>query len=523
MFKSLATILVLCCCQPALGQLTARFAADKTGGCGPLVVHFSNLTTNAGAAASYLWDLGNGNSAVVADPVATYTQPGSYTVVLTVQDGSQTSTSSQVITVYQPPAATFAVADPKVCAPAPVTFNAAATPGSGAIASYLWDFGDGNTQTVPTASTSHAYLPPGVYGVNLTVTDIYGCVATAAQSGVVTVLPALLPSFNTNPQVLCTVNSPVTFTNTTTGPGTLSYQWNFGDGSSSTVVNPGYTYSAKGTYTVILTATSSVGCVAADTQTNVLNVANFQTDFTIPASICQGGATVFTDSSSPAPSGESWVADGLAAGTGMALSKSFTTTGNHTITLTNTYGGCTQSVTRTFTVNATPVIPPFDAVQQSACGAPVTVNFLDHTPGAAQWQWAFDYNPYSAYQNYTAGGPAISTVYGGNQDYLVQLTVTNAQGCQASEVQSVDVSSPYVDIIETAGTPSVCGMPMTETIRQRKHPQPGLPGSGCLAMGTARMRRRPRTPSPTRGITRPFSDGRTTMAVRAPLMFSLRL
>ena len=78
MFKLLATIFVLSCCQPVLGQLTARFTADITGGCGPLVVHFSNQTTGAGVAASYQWDLGNGNSAVVADPVATYTQPGSY-------------------------------------------------------------------------------------------------------------------------------------------------------------------------------------------------------------------------------------------------------------------------------------------------------------------------------------------------------------------------------------------------------------------------------------------------------------
>src|SRR5580658_152595 len=307
MFKLLTAILVLCCCMTASAQPTAGFSADKTGGCGPLVVHFTNQTSGAGATGSYRWDLGNGNSSVAADPVATYTQPGSYTVVLTVQDGSQTSTASQVVTVYQPPAATFAVADPNVCLPTPVTFNATATAGSGAIANYLWDFGDGSTQTVPAASTSHSYLTPEVYTVNLTVTDVYGCVAKAMQSNAFTVLAPLLPSFTTNPQVLCTVNSAVTFTNSTTGPGTLSYQWNFGDGNSSTVANPSYTYSAKGTYTVILTATSSAGCVAADTQTNVLNVANFQTDFTVPASVCQGAVVVFTDSSSPAPSAESWV------------------------------------------------------------------------------------------------------------------------------------------------------------------------------------------------------------------------
>src|SRR5579863_9404979 len=123
MSKLLTTILVLSCSQPVPGQLTARFTADQTGGCGPLVVHFSNQTSGASAAASYQWDLGNGNSAVVADPVATYTKPGSYTVVLTVQDGTQSSTFSQVITVYQPPTASFTIPVSKVCSPSAVTFN----------------------------------------------------------------------------------------------------------------------------------------------------------------------------------------------------------------------------------------------------------------------------------------------------------------------------------------------------------------------------------------------------------------
>jgi gliding motility-associated-like protein len=460
--KPLIIILLVSCYLPVAGQPTALFSADKTGGCGPLIIHFTNQSTGIGAAVSYQWDLGNGNSSVVADPVATYTQPGSYTVVLTVQDGGQTSTASQVVTVYQPPTASFTVADPRVCSPTPVQFNATATPGSGAISSYLWDFGDGNTGSVTGSSAAHVYNA-GIYTVNLTVSNTYGCVATVAQSDVVTVLPALLPSFTVDPQVLCAVNSPVTFTNTTTGPGPLSYQWNFGDGNSSTVANPSYTYSAKGTYTVILTATSPAGCVAADTQTNVLNVANFQTNFTVPASVCQGAPEVFTDSSSPSPSAVSWVVDGVAAGTGITLSNSFSTTGNHTITLTNSYGVCMQSVTRSFAVNPAPVMPPFDAVQQSACGAPVTVNFLDHTPGAVAWAWVFEYESYIQFPNITTGGPANSTIYGENGEYQVQLTVTNAQGCQASELQYLGVTSPYADIVVTAGTPSVCGQPMTET------------------------------------------------------------
>jgi gliding motility-associated-like protein len=446
-------------------QLNAAFTADKTSGCSPLVVHFSNQTTGADGAASYRWDLGNGNTVVAENPQAVYTIPGSYTVTLTVTDGGQTSTTTGTVTVDQPPTVNFVANVTQGCAPTPMAFTSTSVAGSTPISTYLWDFGDGSTQTDPSygQGVSHPYETAGVYGVSLTVTDADGCSSTKTVPNLMTILPMLTASFTTPQTVMCTANSPVAFTNTSTGPGTLSYQWAFGDGGSSTQPSPTYSYTAKGTYTVTLIVTSSVGCVAVDAQQDLLNVANFQTDFTVPKQICQGAAAVFTDSSIPVARQQSWLVDGAAAGTGTSLSYLFTTTGSHSIQLTNTYGTCTQSVTHPFVVNTAPVMPPFDAVQQSACGAPMTVNFLDHTPGAVQWQWAFQYNAYSSYQNYTDGGPAISTVYGENEDYQVQLTVTNAQGCQASEVQSVDVTTPYATIIETSGTPSVCGMPMTET------------------------------------------------------------
>jgi gliding motility-associated-like protein len=454
----------MCCCLTVKAQLNAAFNADRVTGCSPLVVHFSNQTTGADAAAGYTWDLGNGNVVVAANPQAIYTIPGNYTVTLTVTDGGQTSTTTGTVTVDQPPTVSFLPTAAQICASSGVNFHSTSVAGSSPIASYLWDFGDGSTRTDTYGpGAAYTYQTPGVDGVSLTVTDADGCSSTKVMPNMVTILPALTASFTTPQTVLCSANSPVQFANTSQGPGTLTYQWSFGDGGSSTQASPTYSYAAKGTYTVILTVTSSAGCVASDTIASGLNVANFQTDFSVPASVCQGTAAVFTDSSSPVPSGQSWVVDGAAAGTGMSLSYPFTAAGSHSITLTNTYGVCTQTVTRTFTVNATPVMPPFDAVQQSACGAPMTVNFLDHTPGAVQWQWVFVYNPYNQYPDYSNGGPAISTVYGENEDYQVQLTVTNAQGCTASEVQSVNVTSPYVTIALVSGTPQNCGQPMTGT------------------------------------------------------------
>jgi PKD repeat protein len=58
-----------------------------------------------------------------------------------------------------------------------------------------------------------------------------------------------------------TDNQPVQFTNTSTG-SVASYDWNFGDGTSSSSESPSHTYSETGTYIVSLTITSSDGCSA---------------------------------------------------------------------------------------------------------------------------------------------------------------------------------------------------------------------------------------------------------------------
>ncbi len=64
--------------------------------------------------------------------------------------------------------------------------------------------------------------------------------------------PPLIASFTSNSPVW--VDAPVVFTNTTTGPGTPAYLWDFGDGHGSTQPSPSHRYAAPGTYTVTLTA-----------------------------------------------------------------------------------------------------------------------------------------------------------------------------------------------------------------------------------------------------------------------------
>jgi PKD repeat protein len=124
---------------------------------------------------------------------------------------------------------------------------------------------------------------------------------------------------------------------------------------------------------------------------NLLNVANYQTNFSVPATACVGSPVTFTDNSSPVATQRNWLVDGTGVGTFNSQSYSFSSAGTHTISLSNLYGTCPQMLTKNITVNAVPAMPPFDAVLSTPCGEPVTVNFLDHTPGAVKWAWIFNY------------------------------------------------------------------------------------------------------------------------------------
>jgi 2',3'-cyclic-nucleotide 2'-phosphodiesterase (5'-nucleotidase family) len=121
---------------------------------------------------------------------------------------------------------------------------------------YAWDFGDGTNST--DTDPVHTYPQPGLYGVTLTVTSQYGSdtyvdyvtVTEAPVAAFVADWPATLPQ---------PVGRPVHFTNLSAGVGPLTFVWEFGDGGTSTEVDPVYTYTVAGIYTATLTATNAVG------------------------------------------------------------------------------------------------------------------------------------------------------------------------------------------------------------------------------------------------------------------------
>ncbi len=442
-------------------QLKADFTADKTGGCSPLIVSFTNRTTGASANAVYKWDFGNGNTSALINPGAIYNDVQSYTVTLTVQDGSQTATASQQITVYKNPEVSFTASPVKGCLPVAVNFTSTSSPGSGSIAGYFWDFGDGSTQQGYSNVQSHTYTVQQTASVSLTVTNNYGCHTTLQKQNIVQIIPSLTASFSADKRVLCQVSDPVQFSNSSAGPGTLDYLWDFGDGKTSTQKDPAHVFNKKGTYTISLTVHSSEGCTTTSTMADALNVANYSTDFTVPTPICKGSYVTFSSLSSPAPDNSIWEVDGNPQYYNYgSLAYYFGDVGTHTITLKNTFGACPQSATHTISVKEVPAPNGFTADISGKCGSPVAVNFKDNTPGAVKWEWDFNYLNSSG-----IGSTSKTPTYTYNSDgqFLVWLRVTNADGCSNTTSQYIQISRPVVNITAGAGTLSSCTSLLTNT------------------------------------------------------------
>ncbi|MFZ1785875.1 MAG: PKD domain-containing protein [Ferruginibacter sp.] len=128
------------------------------------------------------------------------------------------------------------------------------------VQTYDWDFGDGNTSTLP--SPTHTYAAAGDYVLKLVVNRGLPC--SDSTTSIVKVYPGFFPDFEFIGQCK---NTPIQFKDLTTATyGSVNkWDWNFGDfgnpGNTSTQQFPTHNYSASGSYNVIFKVESDKGCV----------------------------------------------------------------------------------------------------------------------------------------------------------------------------------------------------------------------------------------------------------------------
>ena len=325
----------------------------------------------------------------------------------------------------QIPVAQFSANQFSACAGFPITFTDLSNYGGSAVISTNWDFGEGgqSTNTNPT----YTYMTAGTYQVLLTVISASGT-DFELKLNYITVFANPIASFTTSGNG-CSVPFAVTFNNTSTTGAGINYNWNFGNGQTSTLQNPAsITYNANGNYDLELIVTNSVtGCV--DTTNQTIVVSDFAAGINAPLTGCVDQVVAITDGTTVGVNTWSWTSGDGQVSNVQNPSFSYAIPGTYTITLVanNSVSGCSDNVTQNITINPIST-PSFTALPTSGC-APLQVTYTN-TSGAGSFLWDFGAGLTSILSN------PLPVTYNANGIFDVSLTMTDANGCISTTVFS---------------------------------------------------------------------------------------
>jgi len=431
-------------------EVVAQFNPDKLNGCSPFDASFMNQSTNAQI---YVWDFGDNNSSNDVNPVHTYinsvTTPQIFKVSLIAKSsfGCADTMGPITITADYSPVSLFKSDKTIGCSPVDVNFSNQ----SKNAASYLWDFGDGKTSNSALPNVLHSYSNASnvqvSYTVSLTVTSAQGC--TNNYSQIINVFPMLEAKFTHNGALAC---SPLNVTFTNQSVNANAYKWDFGDGYSSTDVNPFHTYlnstTSPTTYNVTLISyLSSFGC--ADTLGPIpITVASrpdalFKTD---KSTACSPASITITNQSQNATTYQWSFGDGNSSNSSQ-LTFSHTYTNTATVTKTNTISltvtnadGCTHQFAQSFAI-----FPGIDAnfsVNKASGCSPLDVAFANKTKNATSYTWDLGDGTSSSNQD-------VTHTYINNSNFVsspkVFLIAKSSYGCSDTSLPQNITISPHID------------------------------------------------------------------------------
>jgi gliding motility-associated-like protein len=362
--------------------------------CAPVTISFSNTTVSS-YSLNYIWDLGTG-SPIVDEPVVAnhYDNPGIQTVTLTASTHPNgcTATITHSFTILKPKAK--AVIDKtNFCLGEPITLKIIDSSG---VDGWAWFYGDGVTSGTIMANSSPAtqtiypytfYPPPfGSTSVSLQYFAMASGIPCDDYSTIGIQVTKVDANFNRNDElalkdsVHC-LNVPDLFTNkskinNSTFINGLYFDWDFGNGVTSSSMSPGYTYPSPGVYTVTLKVTDPrANCVDRSVKNMTINALP-TVDITLPDSVCRGSNFILVSNPSSDVSQFQWEpADGVAS------PNSFTTTATSTVSTTysmfvTSIHGCTATSTGKYVYVQQPTtIINWDTTVVIGQNTPMNVNF----------------------------------------------------------------------------------------------------------------------------------------------------
>ncbi len=249
---------------------------------------------------TYEWYFGDGGTSSSAEPVYSYTAPGTYQVKLIAYASGLCKDSITIpVTVDPTPVADFQITSNTVqCQDNnQFTFQNNSSVSDGSVLSHGWSYSDGNTSTQ--SNPQYTYNSYGSFAVRLITNTVNGCADSTSKS--IQVNPKPVAAFNLAGGLeQCFRSNNFNFQNSTTIPsGTFNQTWAFHNGATTSSFNSNQSFNAAGTYRVSLIATSNNGCIDSTSKDVTVNpdpVAAFTVNDTTQC--FRGNSFSFTNASS---------------------------------------------------------------------------------------------------------------------------------------------------------------------------------------------------------------------------------
>ncbi|MEN9304672.1 MAG: hypothetical protein RL264_3101 [Bacteroidota bacterium] len=182
------------------------------------------------------------------------TSIGTSTYTFTPTAGQCASNTTMDITINNAPTPLFTTNLTQGCAPLNVTL---AITNPSVNTTYTWTINGNNAGTG--ASISPTLTSEACYNVSVQANE-NNCIGNATQNNLICVQLNPIVNFTSSPNEI--TNNPQTVTFNNSGSNSLNYNWNFGDGQTSTDFSPSHVYSnVNGGITVVLSGSTTFGCI----------------------------------------------------------------------------------------------------------------------------------------------------------------------------------------------------------------------------------------------------------------------
>jgi gliding motility-associated-like protein len=427
----------------------AAFSMNTQFGCGSQYIQFENKSNNA---TSFKWNFGNGNYSTLATPVANYSQPGSYTVTLTINDSL---TYSDVVTIYENPQPNIDQNITGGCEPFNVTLRSTGDAGI----YYHWyseNFPEQPDQFSTSETIELSNLQNGKYNVSLEVTDENGCKGLKYYTPLFEVYDKPTTSFTFTKENSCKP-SLTTFYNTSTIVGSTikDYIWKIDGNQEGTSKDLSYNFTSSGSYNVSLSEISEHGCVSDSYTSTVTFNENNSADFNFsPKEVCNGETVNFTSLASSGATSYSWNFGTTFSSDANPQNILLTTPGENPVQLTvNFNDGCAIDITKQVLIDQ--VTSDFNYLTSGVCKDNFTVNFSNTSFSATEspltsTSWSMSVNGSNFQPFSTDFSPSLTGLSEGT--YNIKLDVVDQNGCAASVTKSVFLTNSTIDFSTSGAT-----------------------------------------------------------------------